>query len=373
MSDGATIDVHFRGRLGGFDLDAAFKVPARGVTALFGPSGCGKTSVLRCMAGLEHLRDGFCSVAGDVWQDGSSFRPAHRRPLGYVFQEASLFPHLSVRGNLLYGAPKKATAAGLHFDDVVELLGLAPMLGRSPGHLSGGERQRVAIGRALLSEPKILLMDEPLSALDKLTKDEILPFLERLHESLAIPIVYVSHDMSEIERLSDQLVLMDAGKVRAVGPLARLQADPALPLATSQDAAVSLDARVEAFDPGEGMVSLAVAGARFLVPSSGARPGDHQRLRILAGDVSLARARPNLSTIVNVLRARILDATETGEHQVTAILGLGEDGAGERLLSRVTRRSWRLLELAPGMDVFAQVKAVALVRRHPPAPRPDGL
>lgn len=366
MIDGATIEVRFRGRLGEFDLDAGFTVAARGVTALFGPSGCGKTSVLRCMAGLEHLRDGFCSIGGDVWQDGSVFRPAYRRPLGYVFQEASLFPHLAVRGNLLFGAPKRQSPTAIPFDDVVDLLGLGPLLGRSSRRLSGGERQRVAIGRALLSEPKILLMDEPLSALDKLTKDEILPFLERLHESLAIPIVYVSHDMSEIERLSDQLVLMEAGHVRAVGPLARLQADPSLPLASSQDAAVSLDASVEAFDAVDGMASLAVAGARFLVPSSGARAGDHQRLRILAGDVSLARDRPNLSTIVNVLRARILDAQETGEHQVTAVLGLGEDGAGARLLSRVTRRSWRLLDLAPGTSVYAQVKAVALVRRRAP-------
>jgi molybdate transport system ATP-binding protein len=364
MTEDASIHVCFRGNLGRFQLDAAFEVPARGVTALFGPSGCGKTTVLRCMAGLTHLRDGYCSIAGDIWQDGALFRPVHERRLGYVFQEASLFSHLSVKKNLLYGAPKYTSLHTIRFDEVVDLLAIGELLERSPRNLSGGERQRVAIGRALLSQPRILLMDEPLSALDKLTKDEILPFLERLHESLDLPVIYVSHDMSEIERLSDQLVLMESGRVLAIGPISHLQSDPNLPLLRSRDAAVSLDARVEAFDAPDGMATLAVAGGRFLVPSGSAQPGDHQRLRILAGDVSLAREPPNQSTIVNILRARILSAEETGDHQMTAVLGLGESGDGARLLSRVTRRSWRLLELAPGLNVYAQVKGVALVRQR---------
>ena len=175
----------FRGRLGNFMLDAEFSVPATGVTAIFGASGCGKTTVARCIAGLQHMTDGFCAVDGDIWQDRQSFRPVHQRPIGYVFQEANLFPHLSVRGNLLFGAPKMA-GARIGFDEVVELLGLSALLGRSPKRLSGGERQRVAIGRALLSQPKLLLMDEPLAALDRSTKNEILPFLERLHERLTI-------------------------------------------------------------------------------------------------------------------------------------------------------------------------------------------
>ena len=208
----------FRGRLGNFMLDAEFSVPATGVTAIFGASGCGKTTVARCIAGLQHMTDGFCAVDGDIWQDRQSFRPVHQRPIGYVFQEANLFPHLSVRGNLLFGAPKMA-GARIGFDEVVELLGLSALLGSSPKRLSGGERQRVAIGRALLSQPKLLLMDEPLAALDRSTKNEILPFLERLHERLSLPVLYISHDMAEIERFAEHLVLMEQGRVISAGPL----------------------------------------------------------------------------------------------------------------------------------------------------------
>ncbi|SFI18420.1 molybdenum ABC transporter ATP-binding protein [Bradyrhizobium sp. cf659] len=218
------INAAFRGRLGNFTLHAELSLPATGVTAIFGPSGCGKTSVARCIAGLQRMADGFCAVDGEIWQDRRSFRPVHRRPIGYVFQEASLFPHLTVRGNLLFGAPK-AAGAQIAFDEVVELLGLAALLDRSPHRLSGGERQRVAIGRALLSQPKLLLMDEPLAALDRTTKNEILPFLERLHEKLALPVLHISHDMAEIERFADHLVLMEHGRVIGAGPLHALRSD----------------------------------------------------------------------------------------------------------------------------------------------------
>ena len=233
------IDVAFKGTLGTFSLDAQFSAPAKGVTAIFGPSGCGKTTVARCIAGLKRLTNGSCAVDGEIWQDHLTFRPPHLRPIGYVFQEASLFPHLSIRRNLLYGAPKPEPAP-IGFDEVVELLGVAHLLERAPSHLSGGERQRVAIGRALLSQPKLLVMDEPLAALDRAAKGEILPFLERLHEKLALPMIYISHDMAEIERFADHLVLMERGIVTAAGPLAVLQSNPALPLAASRDAAVSL-------------------------------------------------------------------------------------------------------------------------------------
>ena len=193
----------------------------RGVTALFGPSGCGKTTVLRCVAGLQMLRDGYLSIGGEVWQDGAAFRPPYQRSVGYVFQEASLFPHLSVRRNLLYGhrrALRRGTGEATRFDEVVELLGMQGLLDRSPLRLSGGERQRVAIGRALLSQPRLLLMDEPLAGLDRLSKDEILPYLEALHTALSIPILYVSHDIAEVERLADHLVLMQAGQWSRAGP-----------------------------------------------------------------------------------------------------------------------------------------------------------
>ena len=361
-----TVKVDFRGALGRFELNAQFEAPARGVTALFGPSGCGKTTVIRCIAGLNHM-DGFCSVAGDVWQDDKQFRPPHRRPIGYVFQEANLFPHLSVRRNLMYGYPRTLARSAIGFDEVIALLGIGKLLERSPRHLSGGERQRVAIGRALLSQPKLLLMDEPLSALDQMTKDEILPYLERLHETLDLPILYISHDMAEVARLADQLVLMRAGRVIAVGALGDLQADLSLPLALSRDAAVSLDATVVAQDAADGMATLAVVGGSFLLPAEPLQVGEHRRLRVLADDVSLAREKPSRSTIVNVLPARILSIRSQSDHRVTALLGLGSDGSGAKLLSRVTERSWKELDLKPGLDVFAQVKGVALVRREEPA------
>lgn len=358
MTNAGSIAVSFRGQIGGFALNAAFTVPSSGVTALFGPSGCGKTTVLRCMAGLQRMAQGVCSVDGDVWQDAQTFRPTHRRPIGFVFQEASLFAHLSVRRNLLFGAPRQAEAC-IDFDEITSLLGLSDLLDRAPQTLSGGERQRVAIGRALLSQPRLLLMDEPLSALDRATKDDILPFLERLHATLSLPVIYVTHDMAEVERLADHLVLMQAGRVIAEGPLSALQGDVRLPLVRAREAAISLEAVVRSFDASDGLATLNVAGGHFLVPSLAVPLGARRRLRILAGDVSLSRT-PQRSTIVNVLPARILSVTQTGAHEVTAVLGLGE-GAGARILARVTQRSWRTLELAVGMDVFAQVKGVALV------------
>jgi len=349
------IRVAFRGRLGTFALDAAFTTPAVGITGLFGPSGSGKTTILRCMAGLQRL-DGTCAIGADVWQDGARFLPTHRRAIGYVFQEPSLFPHLSVRRNLLYGADG-AAENGITFDAVTALLGIEPLLERAPRHLSGGERQRVAIGRALLSQPKLLLMDEPLSALDRKTKSEILPFLERLHDTLKLPIVYVTHDMSEIERLADHLVLMQEGRVIAAGPLRALQSDPKLPLAASRDAAVTLEGIAQSYDAADGLLTLAVDGQAFLVPTAAVTLGRSQRLRVAAGDVSLARERSSASTILNIVPARILSATPLGAHEMLAVLGLGPEA---RLLARVTQRSWQRLELREGLDVYAQIKSVAL-------------
>jgi len=212
-----TIEGRFSGQVGGFRLDAEFSFPAQGITALSGPSGSGKTTLLRCIAGLTHL-DGRLRVAGQVWQEGPRFLAPHQRPIGVVFQEASLLAHLSVRGNLTYGAKRSAAKAEVGFDDTVELLGLAPLLTRSTANLSGGERQRVALGRALLSQPRLLLMDEPLSSLDAGSKAEILPYLDRLHRTLAIPALYISHDAGEIARLADRVLFMAAGKVLSAAP-----------------------------------------------------------------------------------------------------------------------------------------------------------
>jgi len=358
-----SLRVAFRGHIGGFVLDAAFEVPARGVTALFGPSGCGKTTVLRCIAGLQRIGEGVCVLGTDVWQDAHRFLPTHRRPIGFVFQEASLFAHLSVRRNLQYGSRSAGdkVLGNIRFDDMVALLGLERLLDRSPRHLSGGERQRVAIGRALLSQPRLLLMDEPLAALDRAAKDEILPFLERLQRHLALPVVYVSHDIAEASRLADHLVLMQAGRVLASGPIADVQSNPALGLAQARDAAVSLDAIMDVYDARYGIARLRVSGGHFLVPSAPLVLGEKHRLRILAHDVSLAPVPPGPSTISNALPARILSATGQGPYEMVVVLGLGPDGTGARLLARVTLRSWELLELSEGMSVHAQVKAVALV------------
>lgn len=373
-SDG--LQARFTGQVGSFQLDVTFAAPARGITALYGPSGCGKTTVLRCIAGLQRL-DGTFRLGGEAWQDANGAWPAHRRPVGYVFQEASLFPHLSVRDNLLFGQRRARPPAGrpaIALDAVVELLGVTGLMDRAPRHLSGGERQRVAIGRALLSQPALMLMDEPLSALDPASKDEILPFLEGLHAAIAIPILYVSHDMREVERLADHLVLMEAGRVRAAGPLEDLQGDPALPLLRGRDAAVTLAATTASYDAGYGLLTLAVEGGHFTVPAPPAPPGLPRRLRVAAGDVSLATMPPQGSSISNVLACRIESLVASGAAEVTAVLRLGEVGSGTRLLARLTRRSVDQLGLAPGRQAFAQVKGVALVSDRAPleaaGPRP---
>jgi len=358
------IQASFRGRLGSFSLDASFSVPATGVTAIFGPSGCGKTTVARCLAGLQYLAGSFCAIDGDIWQDRSIFRKPYRRPIGYVFQEASLFPHLSVKDNLSYGSPRgepKSRAAGVAFDEVAELLGLATLLNRAPHKLSGGERQRVAIGRALLAQPKLLLMDEPLSALDRETRSEILPFLERLHRRLSLPIIYISHDMSEIERLADHLILMQHGRIVCAGALHVLQSDPSLPLAIAREAAVSLDATVDAHNSSYGILTLRVDGGRLQVPAAPAEAGKRLRVRIAASDVSIACAVPDASSILNILPARIVASSTPGPGEVIVVLALGADGSGAQLLSRITLRSWHILGLGIGMKVFAQVKGVSLV------------
>jgi molybdate transport system ATP-binding protein len=359
----APIVGRFRGRLGAFALDAAFQAPMQGVSAIFGPSGCGKTTLLRCVAGLQRL-EGHLAIGGEVWQDGAAFRAPHERAVGYVFQEASLFPHLSVRRNLLYGhrrAVRRGAAAATRFDDVVALLGMHDLLDRAPLRLSGGERQRVAIGRALLSQPRLLLMDEPLAGLDRLSKDEILPYLEALHAALAIPVLYVSHDIAEVERLADHLVLMQAGQVVACGSLPDLQADPRLPIARLPEASVALPATVTRYDAEYGLTTLALEGGTIVVPGPCGAPGTMQRVRVRASDVSLATERPSPSTILNVLPARVTAAERQDAAQVNVVLRLGAAGDGARILARVTRKSWEALGTGPGDLVHAQVKSVALV------------
>jgi molybdate transport system ATP-binding protein len=363
MTEPQRIRGEFRNTLGSFTLDTVFEVPAQGVTALFGPSGCGKTTVLRCIAGLIRVSDGYFDIDGEIWQDrDQKFLPTYRRPLGYVFQEASLFPHLSVRRNLLFGAPPKPPSdrPAIDFDEVVDLLGVRPLLDRAPSNLSGGERQRVGIGRALLTQPKLLLMDEPLSALDRRTKGEILPFIEKLRDHFSLPIFYITHDISEVERLADTMILLDKGHIVAAGPLGDLQSDPSLPLAMSREAAVTLEATVDSYDETYGLVTVGVRGGRFVQPAPPAKVGERRRVRVIASDVSLAREEPGQSSILNVGRGRVLQAKPADADEIVAVVSLGPDGTGARLLSRLTRKAWDQLELADGAQVYVQVKAVAL-------------
>jgi molybdate transport system ATP-binding protein len=364
MMVAAPITVELTGRLGAFDLDVAFELPPTGITALFGPSGCGKTTILRCMAGLQSLPGRIC-IGGEVWQDSAAgiFIPPYRRQVGYVFQEASLFPHLSVRDNLLYGARRAAAMAPLRqleFEDVVGLLGIRHLVDRSPMHLSGGERQRVAVGRALLSGPRVLMMDEPLSALDRVTKEDILPYFEMLHEALAIPIVYVSHDLAEVERLADTLVLLKEGRLVASGPLKQLQTNPQLSLVSAPEAAVVVEGRVTRLDQAFTLTHLAIDGGELITPGLHGEVGSIRRLRIAASDVSVALSVPADSTILNCIPARIVTIGQaSGDPQVHVIMAVG--GAGCRIVARITRRSLAALELRAGMDVFAQIKSVSLV------------
>jgi molybdate transport system ATP-binding protein len=343
-----------------FQLDVALALPERGVSALFGPSGCGKTTVLRALAGLERAT-GRVALGGEVWQDDASGRwlPTHQRPLGYVIQEAALFPHLSVQDNLAYGRRRSGPAAsGFALDAVVELLGIAPLLQRRPATLSGGERQRVAIARALATAPRLLLMDEPLAALDAQRKAEILPYLERLHRTLAMPIVYVTHSMDEVARLADHLVLLDNGRVRAAGPLAELLARPELPLGRPDDAGVVIQATVAEHDRAYGLMRIGFEGGALWVGEGAAVPGDPVRARVLARDVSVTRQHPVETSVINLLPVQLESLRPDGH---TVLLSLRIAGGPTRLLARVTRRSSEALALQPGDALFAQVKGVALM------------
>jgi len=358
----SVIEARFRGKLGGFTLDAAFSVPASGVTGLFGPSGCGKTTLLRCIAGLTRLAEGHIAVDGAVWQDRARFVAAHRRSVGYVFQDARLFPHLTVLGNLRYGQGRAAAAARpITLEQIVEVLGIGSLLGRSAATLSGGERQRVAIGRALLCQPRLLLMDEPLSAIDRDSKAEILPYLERLPAAFAIPILYVSHDLAEVERLADHLVLMSRdGRVQACGPMTALLADLSSPLARRADSAAVLFVTVEAYDPGYDITNCRVGGVQFLVPGALGPVGAVRRVRVRASDVSLITHRPQGSSVLNTPPVRIVGVEAVSPNQMLVLLEFADADRPARLLSSVTRKSWDTLGLRPGDALFAQVKGMAL-------------
>jgi molybdate transport system ATP-binding protein len=359
MSTATGIHAYFRLDYPGFALAVDLALPGRGVTAVFGRSGSGKTTLLRAIAGLERVRDGRLTVNGACWQDERVFRPPHRRPVGYVFQDANLFPHLSVQANLEYGQKRvPAAQRRISLDQAVTLLNIGPLLKRTPDRLSGGERQRVAIARALAVSPNLLLMDEPLAALDHALKQDILPYLERLHDDLDIPLLYVSHAPDEVARLADHLVVLDAGRVVAAGPLTDTLARLDLPIRLGEDAGVVLDAVVAARDSHWQLAHLAFAGGRLWVRDEGLAVGHGARVRILARDVSLALAPVEGTSILNTLAATV-EASAADAHPALMLVKLRVGDSA--LLARVTRRSAENLALAPGRVLYAQIKAVALI------------
>lgn len=353
------LDLRLRHDFGGFTLDAEFTAPG-GVTALFGPSGAGKTTVVQALAGLLTPQDGRIVLDGQVLFDrarGVSL-PAHRRRVGYVFQDARLFPHLSVRQNLLFGRWFTGAARDAQgFERVVAMLGIGPLLGRQPGTLSGGEKQRVAIGRALLAAPRILLLDEPLAALDAARKDEILPWLERLRDEVHLPILYVSHALEEVTRLATTLVVLSEGRVLRAGPVAQVMADSAAQAGLGGQGGALWQARVLARAP-DGLAELAAGGGRLFLPGVSAPKGGELRLRIRASDVILSTHRPEGLSALNILAARVVRITAAGDGRAMVELACGEDV----LLAALTGRSVRALGLAPGRPCFAIVKSVAIAR-----------
>ena len=353
--------VSLAGSIGQFNLAAQFSVPARGITGLFGPSGSGKTSILRCIAGLTRLPQARIAFEDSQWQDGVRFVPAEQRGAVLVFQDGALFPHLDVRGNLAY-AMRRAPAGPALFDGVVEMLDLGPLLPRGTSRLSGGERQRVAIARALLAQPRLLLLDEPVSALDHSARDEIIAALFRLSAELELPMLYVSHDLAELARIADHLVLLVQGRVIGAGPTTEVLADLSLPLASLPHALSVLSAQVRSYDPASGVTHLAIDGEEWLIPGRIDTHRSECRLRVMASDVGMSRTAPPHTTILNMPLARIVDAApmmETG--QVNVLLRLGPDGTGQSLLARISRKSWETLRFQPGECVHLLIKGVGLV------------
>lgn len=353
------IRLNLSAEVGGFALRAELDLPATGITAIFGHSGSGKTTLLRCIAGLQSAK-GELSVRGQSWQSGRGSLPVHKRPLAYVFQEASLFPHLSVRKNLEYGYSRIGKSERrIGFDEAVEWLGLSALLERMPGKLSGGERQRVAIARALLTSPEVLLMDEPLSALDYRSKQEILPYLERLHQKLSIPVLYVTHSADEVARLADYLVVMEKGGVVAAGELKDTLVQLDQPVRLNDEMGVVLESVVVERDS-HWQLALARFDGKYglWVPDQGIEVGSAVRLRVLASDVSLARQRYEDQSTQNLLPAVVLEFTEDQAPGVMLVrLQVGDTA----FLSKITARSLAHLQLQRGSEVWLQVKSVAVI------------
>ncbi len=363
MSGALSVDLG--ARLGGFSLDVQFSVPARGVTALFGASGAGKTSVVNALAGILRPTRGQIRMGDTTWFDGARGidLPISERAVGYVFQDARLFPHLSVAANLNYGlvrARRRGRVGRIAFDGVVELLGLAGLLGRKPHGLSGGERQRVALGRALLCQPELLLMDEPLAGLDAPRKAEVLPYIERLRDDFGLPILYVSHSVEEITRLASHVVLLAQGRCVASGSLLSIMADPHYaPLIGRYEAGSVLECTVAGHDAAFELTTLAFADGTLIVPHVDLAPGAPVRVRLRAREVALALAPTDGLSISNQLPGRVSAVIERQGPYSEVVVDLGTT----LIRALVTRHSCQRLGLGQGTPVWALIKSVALDRR----------
>ncbi len=350
------LEGQFKTRFDDFSLDVLLSLPATGVTALFGRSGCGKTTLLRSIAGLHRADSGNLWVDNRCWQSGKTFVKPHKREIGYVFQEASLLAHLNVDQNLRFGMQVGNGKGRISFESVVELLGLGQMLQRMPSKLSGGERQRVAIGRALLSQPQLLLMDEPLSALDYDGKQQILPYLQTLTRSLKIPTLFVSHSLDEVCQLADRMLYLDAGRIVDQGPITEVVARLPVGRQLGEESSV-VEARLLAHDPGHGLSYLDLEGHRLSVSLRQAAMGDQVRVRIPAKDVAISLQKITSSSMLNTLPVTVTDFTSfAGGVRMLVRLRCGD----AELLAKITSKSFELLGLRKGMDVYAQIKTVSL-------------
>ncbi len=353
-----TLQVAVRIALGEFLLDVRFESGLSGVTAIYGPSGCGKTTLLRAIAGLQVVPEGTISVGSECWLSRDVNMPVHQRRVGYVFQQPSLFDHLDVAGNLQYGKKRCGSTEGkIQFDEVVSVLDLENLLGRRVQALSGGEQQRVAIGRALLANPRLLLMDEPLASLDAVRKAEILPYLDRLSKDFATPILYVSHSLDEVIRLADQLILMESGRVKASGNLLRILEENQLDPLFGQPFSL-VEGRVTRLCTEHQLTEITAAGLKILMPSMDVEDRQLVRLRLYAKDISLTREEPKASSILNIFPARVV-SIDDAQHPAQKIVGLRSGDSF--LLSQVSRLSCEKLQLKVGEQVFAQIKAASLV------------
>ena len=341
-----------------FDLDVSLSIPAQGTTVVFGPSGGGKTTILRAIAGLEPEVLGEVRVKGQIWQSADVFIPPHARRVGFVFQHSALLPHLSVEQNLRYGF-SRVHGTELEYRACVEQLDLSALMHRKIAQLSGGERQRVAMGRALLTRPEVLLMDEPLAALDAGRRTEVLGYMERLKQSTPIPMIYVTHAVDEMSRLADYLVLMKDGRVRQAGPALEVMNSPDVPLALRDDAGVVVMARVKQVDD-HGLFILESDLAALYAQGAGHQIGERVRVRIHARDVSVSLSEHLDSSMLNILPATVKSMRQIVSGQVLIELGAGAN-QDQALFARISHVSAMRLQIAEGMRVWAQIKAVALL------------